>query len=88
MYSHFEKMVINLLDLIRSQLTNDNIENIEDLIAHNESGVAYETIVPLIYEYKIPLTKESYQLVTEIGQAMKKKESYWLILRDLIIETG
>ena len=82
--SDFEKMVRHLFETYKSRFTEDDVDVIDNLITHNESGVAYETILPLLYEYKIPITKESYELAAKTGKAMNHKESYWMPLKELI----
>ncbi len=82
----FEKMVRSLFESNKSGLPEHNIKFIDECIMYGESGVAYETLVDQLYEYDIPITKESYELIEKIGTDMNHQESYWLPLKELIID--
>lgn len=85
-YDSFVKAVRQLFETNKLNLTQDDKKFIDECIVYGEPGVAYEALVPLLYEYRIPITKESYELAVEIGMAMKHEESYWLSLKELIIK--
>ncbi len=80
----FEKGVKRLFETNKSGLTNDDIKFIEECIMYGESGLAYETTIAQLYEHNILISRESYDLIEEIGKAMNHSESYWLPLKQLI----
>mgnify|MGYP000225701447 FL=1 len=44
-------------------------------------STAYEILCDQLYEYSCPITKESYDLIVDIGQSIDHDESFWLHLR-------
>ncbi len=80
-----ENMIKHLFEANKSLLTQDDIDSIEDLIKHGESGIAFENLCDQLYEYDSRITKESYHLMAEVGQILNLKERKWLRFKELIL---
>lgn len=73
--------IIQLLEDVK--LPAADIENIIEFTAHNEYGLAYETLCTQLYEYSVPISSAYYEKLSSIGMLMEIDSSMWLSLEEL-----
>lgn len=83
-YRELEKKFLRVMDELKNKLSSEDIEYILDLFEHNEMGVAYEHLCVQLNEYYIPISKELYDEISELGKTMDIEASYYTDLEELI----
>ncbi|WP_148927486.1 MafI family immunity protein [Paenibacillus methanolicus] len=63
-----ETKIFKLLDSIKSLSMRDK-ESIQELLEHNEWGVALETLCASIFEDKLDISQDTYLLIKEVGSS-------------------
>ncbi len=66
-----------LLDLCRSNFSEDEIEEVKELIDVNENKLALETVCAIFYEEKKMVTQEQLELIKSIGKNMTISPQKW-----------
>lgn len=84
---------VKALDLIRQikniiegmgELSKNDIQAINELLMHDEWGVALEHLCASIMEDKINISNEQFIEIGNIGEAMEMEGSLWEELKHLI----
>lgn len=83
-YRELEKKLLSVVNKMKNKLSARDIEYILDLFEHNEMGVAYEHLCVQLNEYSIPISKELYDEISELGKSMDIEASYYTDLEELI----
>ncbi len=55
----------------------DGDEVIEDYLRHGEAGVAFEHLLYMILEPRLPISMETYELIDRVGRALGMEPSKW-----------
>jgi|GEM_PF-5858062 hypothetical protein len=53
------------------------LDDIDELLSHDEWGIAYETLCSEIYNKGIALDRESYLLIVSMGKIMEMSPWFW-----------
>ena len=75
--------IYNLTESIKGVPQKDKAD-IFEYIENDEWGVAYETLCSVIEQEKLPITKEDYDAIKEVGLLMKMDACYWEDISNLI----
>ncbi|NEQ42448.1 MAG: MafI family immunity protein [Leptolyngbya sp. SIOISBB] len=58
-------------------MTSGQRETVNEFIDVGEWGLAVETVSDFLYEYEIPISSETYQLIKIVSQELRLKDSVW-----------
>lgn len=67
-----------------SQLPKKDKDDIDELLRHDEWGVALETICGTLSEDKISISQAIYEAIRVAGQEMEMESATWEVLKPLI----
>ena len=81
-----EKKMYELFEKTKCSFSKYDIDEINDYINHGECGVAFYHICFQLYNYSVPISNKTYDLIEQIGKFLEYKESKWSHLKELIIE--
>ena len=59
----------------------DGAEIVEDYLRHGEAGVAFEHLLYMIAEPRLPISQATYDLIDQVGRAMGRDPKTWEDLR-------
>lgn len=76
----------NIVDKLKNKLSQEDIDTVNELIDHNEWGIAYEHICVQLSEFDIPINRQLYEEIEKFGKLIETSDSYWLHLQELIVE--
>ncbi|MCE5293866.1 MAG: MafI family immunity protein [Chlamydiales bacterium] len=79
-----EKLLMTLVQILNNYITSRDREYLEELITHNEGGIAFEEIVATIVYQKIKITAQDYEKFMIAGKSMNRQSSEWEKLKDLV----
>lgn len=65
-------------------LRNQDVKDAREYLGHNEFGLAFDTVVTQLYEYKVPINMDLYMFIELTAAKMNIKESEYVFLRELI----
>ena len=85
MIEHYQKLRINLIDLIeqvRNVLPEKDVSEALDLAEHDEFGVSFELICTQLFEYDVKVSADVYRKLEALGKSMNIDESVWQILKN------
>jgi len=77
------KILIDILNKIEGFPQKDK-KNVDDLIEHNEWGVALEIICSVILQEKIMVSKRVYDEIINVGNEMKMEPCLWKGISNLL----
>jgi hypothetical protein len=61
---------LDLLNSLSGRLPESDIKNVDELVAHNESGVALEILCAQLFEYDIPLSKSELRAISSLSNVL------------------
>ena len=73
------------LYLTSDVLMQSRIEGISSCIHGGEWDLAFEILCENLYEDELPISKEAYEVLEDIGSQLKTKEDYYKDLKPQII---
>jgi hypothetical protein len=79
-----EKLLMTLLRILDNFITTGDREYLEELITHNEGGIAFEEIVATIVYHKIKITEQNYEKFIIAGKSMNLQSSKWEKLKEFV----
>lgn len=62
--------IINMVEANAASLTQADVAEINDLVAHSEPGVAFEMLCNQLYEHEWPATRNGYLELRALGEQM------------------
>ena len=74
-----------LLSLTSEIFTENQIDSVSSLINAGEWNLSIETLCDLLYEEELPITKQAYELLKELGLILNMEKSNWEILEPQIV---
>jgi hypothetical protein len=80
-YQKLKKLLLELIDSVKSLLPQSDIDNATEMIEHNEFGIGFNIICEQLFEHDIEISEEDYQKIVEIGQKIELPDSKWIFLK-------
>lgn len=74
-----------LLDDLAPRLSDEEVDEIRELLDNDEEDAALESLCEEIYENDVRITSDTYESIAEIGEELEMDESVWEGLKDLVI---
>jgi len=79
------QLVLLLLNISEALgLGEVDLNNAKDLLDNREYGLAFDTIITQLYEYKIQIDKQVYRLIEKNANRMDISESSYSFMKELI----
>lgn len=78
------KKLEKALYLTSDVLNQSLISDISTYIHAGEWSLSFEIMCENLYEYELPICKQAYELLKEIGLTIKAKKDYWEMLKPQI----
>ena len=79
-----KKVLRNLLKRFSTLISENDLNNCEELLANNEYLLCYDTLITQIYEYDKEITVEEYDIIESASRELKFETSEYTILKELI----
>ena len=83
------KIIIEKLDralyLTSADLIHERVEIISSLIHSREWIVGFEILCSNLHDFEVPISKETYQLLEDVGTQLKTENDYHEDLKPQII---
>ena len=83
-YESITQKLEKALYLTSNVLNQNQIKNISDDIHAGEWGLSLEILCENLYEDELPISKQAYELLEEIGSTIKVEKDYWEVLKPQI----
>ncbi len=80
-YKVVESKLHQVINIIKPQLSETQVEFIISDIQAGEWNLALETICDLLIEEEIPLDLKSYELLQEVGNILNMEQETWEMLK-------
>ena len=80
-YKVVESKLHQVINIIKSQLSETQVEFIISDIQAGEWNLALETICDILIEEEIPLDLKSYELLQEAGNILNMEQETWEMLK-------
>jgi hypothetical protein len=80
-YKVVESKLHQVINIIKSQLSETQVEFIISDIQAGEWNLALETICDILIEEEIPLDLKSYELLQEVGNILNMEQETWEMLK-------
>ena len=80
-YKVVESKLHQVINIIKSQLSETQVEFIISDIQAGEWNLALETICDILIEEEIPLDFKSYELLQEVGNILNMEQETWEMLK-------
>ena len=80
-YKVVESKLHQVINIIKSQLSETQVEFIISDIQAGEWNLALETICDILIEEEIPLDFKSYELLQEAGNILNMEQETWEMLK-------
>jgi hypothetical protein len=80
-YKVVESKLHQVINIIKPQLSETQVEFIISDIQAGEWNLALETICDLLIEEEIPLDLKSYELLQEVGNILNMEPETWEMLK-------
>ena len=78
----------NEMKLLQKEINNSRlekfIEDTEELIQHNEYGIALENLISNLYEFEIEINQNQLEIVKEALLEMKMNWDDWKFIEELV----
>jgi hypothetical protein len=74
-YQYIEELLLRLIGLLVSVLTDSEKKEIQDFIDVGEYGLALETLVDIVNEEDKQISSESLKLVYELAEVMQLEKT-------------
>lgn len=78
--------LLEIVEVVRKDLSSEDVLNILEFIDNNEWGVAFETLCTQIDENEIPITKEFFHRLEDYAKKIKLNDSTFNFLKDRVIK--
>lgn len=78
------RQIKEILNLIRDDLPQTDWENANILLLHGEWGLALDTICEQLYEFSIPINRETNDKIEASANQMNLEKSEWGFVSELI----
>jgi len=75
-----------VLNIVSQELTEIQIEHIEELIEHGEWSLALETLCDFIHEDNLRISQQTYEVFEEIGPILELDHKTWEMLKPLVVD--
>jgi len=73
-----------ILEAVKGDLTERDVQFARDFLEHNEWGLAFSLICTQLYEYGVTINSEFYIQIENAGRQMSIPPEEWEMLRELI----
>ena len=73
-----------VLTLTNAVLTEEQVDSVKVLNEGGEWNLSFETLCDVLYEYELPISQQTYELLEEIGSTIKVEKDYWEVLKPQI----
>lgn len=73
-----------LLPILHNYISNEYEDELEEYLFHGEYDLVYECFCETIAFYKIPISQETFDIISKLGRLMNRDEKEWMILKDFI----
>jgi hypothetical protein len=80
-YKVVESQLDRVINIIKPQLSETQVEFIISDIQAGEWNLALETICDILSEEEIPLDLKSYELLQEVGNILNMEQETWEMLK-------
>ena len=79
-----ENVLLKIVAGLAGQLPSDQLQDMSDLVAAGESGVAFENLCTQIYEFDIRVDSTVLADLQKVGAALGVKPTYWQRLEGIV----
>ena len=84
-YKSLEKKLTSVTNYFAERADDTRLQDVKELIEqHGEYGEAYHLLSYLIVENQLPIPKDVYEAIIELGKQMEMEEQSWLPLTRLV----
>lgn len=80
MKNDLPNLLKNIIQNVENKLPPENIRDARQLLDYNEWGESLSLIYTQLYEYDVPVSRLTYDLIESAGTLMKMDKSGWKIL--------
>ncbi|MEG5033797.1 MafI family immunity protein [Microcoleus sp. AT3-D2] len=80
-YKVVESKLHQVINIIKPQLSETQVEFIISDIQAGEWNLALETVCDLLIEEEIPLDLKGYELLEEVGNTLNMEQETWEMLK-------
>ena len=70
-------LIEKIIDTVKDDLPIENIADAKELLLHDEWGEALSLICTQLYEYDIPISEDTYNLIDRAGRQMGMDNQGW-----------
>ena len=74
-----------LLDELAVRLSEEEVDEIRELLDNDEEDAALESLCEEIYENDVRIGADMYETIEDIGTEIELDDSVWTKLKDLIL---
>lgn len=82
---NIEKSLLSMLPKLKDYVNKSDMNYFEELVLHNECGIALEEIVATILVHKIPIDSSCCEKINDIGLQLEIQDNLWNKLKELIV---
>lgn len=75
----------SLLDELAPRLSEEEVDEIRELLERDEEDAALEALCEEIYENDVRILSETYESIAEIGEELELDPSVWEAIQDLVL---
>ena len=83
-YKIIVRKIDEVLNHLSNVLTETQINSISSLNHAGEWHLSLEILCENLYEDELPISKQAYELLEEIGSTIKVEKDYWQVLKPQI----
>ncbi len=80
-YKLVESKLNEVIDIVKSQLSETQIEFMVSDIQAGEWNLALETLCDILIEEEIPIDLKGYELLQEVGNILNMEQETWEMLK-------
>jgi hypothetical protein len=77
--------ISSLLDELAPRLSEEEVDEIRELLEKDEEDAALEALCEEIYENDVRILSETYESIAEIGEELELDPSVWEAIQDLVL---
>ena len=80
-YKVVETKLHQVINIIKPQLSETQIEFLQSYINAGEWNLALETLCDILIEEEIPIDSRGYELLQEVGNTLSMEKETWEMLK-------
>ncbi|PIE24620.1 MAG: hypothetical protein CSA62_01970 [Planctomycetota bacterium] len=77
--------ISDLLDELSVRLSEEEVDEIRELVEKDEEDAALESLCEELYENDVRISADVFETIEDIGKEMALDSSIWAKLQDLIL---